>query len=46
MMRTAMGPDARQREGLSDSLLRLSVGIESGEDLCADLRHALDGIVT
>jgi cystathionine gamma-synthase/cystathionine gamma-lyase len=34
--------DERERRGITDSLLRLSVGIESARDLIADLRQALD----
>ncbi len=33
----------RERRGVTDSLLRLSVGIEDADDLVADLRAALDG---
>jgi cystathionine beta-lyase/cystathionine gamma-synthase len=36
-----MSPEARQRAGISDSLLRLSVGIEDPRDLVADLAQAL-----
>ena len=36
-----MAPDARRRAGIGDSLLRVSVGIEGGADLCADLDAAL-----
>lgn len=32
----------REKIGLSDGLLRISVGIENGEDLLADLKQALD----
>lgn len=42
MTHAAMEPDARARAGITDSLLRLSVGIEAGEDLVADLRAGLD----
>jgi cystathionine gamma-lyase len=35
--------DERDRRGITDGLLRLSVGIESAHDLIADLRQALDG---
>ncbi len=35
--------EERKRIGISDSLLRLSVGIENAEDLIADLDQALDG---
>ncbi|HKE48262.1 MAG TPA: PLP-dependent transferase, partial [Rhodanobacteraceae bacterium] len=33
--------DARRNAGISDSLLRLSIGIEDGGDLSADLDTAL-----
>ena len=42
MTHAAMEPDARARAGISDSLLRLSVGIEAEDDLVADLRAGLD----
>ncbi len=34
--------EERDRRGITDGLLRLSVGIESAHDLIADLRQALD----
>jgi cystathionine gamma-lyase len=34
--------EERERRGITDGLLRLSVGIESARDLIADLRQALD----
>lgn len=40
MTHASMEPAARARAGITDGLLRLSVGIESGEDLIADLRAA------
>ncbi len=36
--------EERARLGITDGLLRLSVGLEDGEDLLADLTRALDGI--
>ena len=42
MTHAAMTPEARAKAGISDGLLRLSVGIEAGEDLLADLAQALD----
>ena len=42
MTHAAMDEDARRRAGIADSLLRLSVGIEEGDDLVADLEAALD----
>jgi cystathionine beta-lyase/cystathionine gamma-synthase len=37
-----MGEDAKASTGISQSLLRLSVGLEDPEDLWADLEQALD----
>jgi len=37
-----MTPDERQRVGIADGLIRLSVGIEPYETLAADLAQALD----
>jgi cystathionine gamma-synthase len=42
MTHAAMEPEARARAGITDSLLRLSVGIESAEDLVEDLSEGLD----
>ena len=42
MTHAAMDTDARRRAGISDTLLRLSVGIEAQEDLIADIAAALD----
>ena len=41
MTHAAMEPAARERAGLTDGLIRLSVGIEGLEDLRADLARAL-----
>ncbi|HEY0232196.1 MAG TPA: PLP-dependent transferase, partial [Dokdonella sp.] len=41
MTHASMAPDARRTAGISDALLRVSVGIEDGGDLCADLEAAL-----
>jgi cystathionine gamma-synthase len=41
MTHAAMDPAARERAGLTDGLIRLSIGIEALEDLRADLAHAL-----
>jgi cystathionine gamma-synthase len=46
MTHAAMDVSARRRAGLVDTLLRLSVGIESSDDLIADLRSALDALAT
>jgi cystathionine gamma-synthase len=42
MTHAAMDPVARQRAGLADGLIRLSVGIEALEDLQRDLAAALE----
>ena len=41
MTHAAMTADARAKAGISDGLLRLSIGIESTDDLVADLEQAL-----
>lgn len=41
MTHAAMTPEARAKAGISDGLLRLSVGIESTDDLLADIAAAL-----
>lgn len=42
MTHATMDPAARQAAGISDQLLRLSVGLEATDDLLADLLAALD----
>ncbi|MCM2311601.1 MAG: cystathionine gamma-synthase [Steroidobacteraceae bacterium] len=42
MTHAAMDPAARNRAGISDALVRLSVGIEEAGDLTRDLAQALD----
>lgn len=44
MTHAAMTPQARQEAGVADGLVRLSVGLESPEDLIADLDQALAGL--
>ena len=44
MTHADMDPAERQRVGITDGLVRLSVGLENVEDLIADLRQALDGL--
>ncbi|HRP07810.1 MAG TPA: PLP-dependent transferase [Gemmatimonadales bacterium] len=41
MTHVSMGEEGRRNAGISDTLLRLSVGIERAEDLVADLRQGL-----
>jgi len=42
MTHAAMDPEARKRAGLTDGLIRLSIGIEALEDLREDLARALE----
>ncbi len=42
MTHAGMAPEARERAGIRDSLLRLSVGIEDCDDLLADLLSGLE----
>ena len=35
-------PEERARRGISDAMLRLSVGLEDSDDLIADLEQALE----
>jgi cystathionine gamma-synthase len=44
MTHAAMAPEARAAAGLVDGLLRLSIGIESTEDLLADLRNGVKAV--
>jgi len=40
---SGMSPDDRKRLGITDSLIRMSVGIEATEDLIEDFTQALEG---
>jgi len=42
MTHAAIPKEEREKAGVTDSLIRLSVGIEDSEDLIADLKQALD----
>jgi cystathionine gamma-lyase len=44
MTHASVSAERREAMGLTDSLVRLSVGIEDPDDLVADLAQALDGI--
>jgi cystathionine beta-lyase/cystathionine gamma-synthase len=44
MTHASVPPDRRQMLGITDGLIRISVGIEDVEDLLADLENALAGI--
>jgi cystathionine gamma-synthase len=41
MTHASMAPEARRAAGIADNLLRLSIGIEDGDDLLADIDAAL-----
>jgi cystathionine beta-lyase/cystathionine gamma-synthase len=41
MTHASIPKEEREKVGLKDSLIRLSVGIEDAEDLIADLEQAL-----
>ena len=41
MTQSSVSPEERQRMGVSDGLVRLSVGIENVDDLLEDLEQAL-----
>ena len=43
MSHASMTPEARAAAGITEKTIRLSVGIESPDDLVEDLRQALDG---
>ena len=38
-----VGPEARKAAGVGEGLIRLSVGVENPEDICADLARGLGG---
>lgn len=42
MTHASMPPEVQQAAGITNSLVRMSVGIEGVDDLVADLRHGLD----
>ena len=44
MTHGSIPPEQRAVLGISDALVRLSVGVEDADDLIADLAHALDAI--
>jgi cystathionine beta-lyase/cystathionine gamma-synthase len=44
MTHAAIGEEGRRKIGITDGLVRVSVGIEDVEDILADLDQALAGI--
>jgi cystathionine beta-lyase/cystathionine gamma-synthase len=45
MTHAALSPEEKSLLGVTDTLIRLSVGIEDVDDLIADLEHALNSSV-
>jgi len=39
-----VSPEERRRVGITEQMIRLSVGIENADDLIADLEHALEAV--
>jgi cystathionine gamma-synthase len=46
MTHASMTPEARARAGITDGVIRLSIGIEDPKDLVADLDQALATLPT
>ena len=44
MTHASYGPEERARHGISDGLIRMSVGLENVEDILDDLDQALRGV--
>jgi cystathionine beta-lyase/cystathionine gamma-synthase len=44
MTHASVEPDVRRRNGISDGLIRLSVGLEDADDLIEDLEQALEKV--
>jgi len=42
MTHSDLDPETQKEAGITDALIRISLGIEHPEDLCADIRQALD----
>ncbi len=45
MTHASIPKDEREKVGVTDSLIRLSVGIEDADDLIADLKQAIESVV-
>jgi cystathionine beta-lyase/cystathionine gamma-synthase len=44
MTHASVPPERRARLGISDGLVRFSVGVEDVHDLMADIDHAFEGV--
>ncbi len=43
---SGMAPEDRRRLGISDNLIRLSIGLEAADDLVEDFRQALEKVAS
>ncbi|UTB32630.1 MAG: PLP-dependent aspartate aminotransferase family protein [Methanobacterium sp. ERen5] len=43
MSHASMSPEARKQAGITDDIIRLSIGLEDSDDLIEDLSHGLEG---
>jgi len=41
---SGLSPEERQSQGITDGLIRLSIGLEAPEDLIEDFAQALGGV--
>ena len=46
MVHSVLSPEERAASGICDGLVRLSVGLETADDIWADLSQALDKLST
>jgi cystathionine beta-lyase/cystathionine gamma-synthase len=46
MTHASVAPEARERLGITDGLVRVSVGIEDTDDIIADLDQALNTVTS
>jgi cystathionine beta-lyase/cystathionine gamma-synthase len=44
MTHASLSPEDRAAQGITEGLVRLSVGLEDPEDLVEDIRQALDSL--
>jgi methionine-gamma-lyase len=45
MTHSAVPVEEREKAGITDSIIRLSVGIENIEDLIADMEQAMENVI-
>ena len=44
MTHSGLSPEERQKKGITDGLIRFSIGLENVDDIIADLEQALEGV--